>query len=475
MKRQMLLMSGLLALATTLTAGWQMMPAQRLLTENRTDSVPETTKGTVVDEVVWVVGDEPILKSDIEVTRLQGNLDGHDWGENGDCRIPEQIAVQKLFLNQAALDSLEVTEAEIAQGVEQRINMWISDPQVGSKEKLEQIQRKSLTQIRRDMHDEYKNMLLTQRMQAKLVEDVKVSPAEVRAYFRDLPVDSFPMVPTTVEVEIITQTPRVDQEEINRVKDQLREYTERVTKGETSFSTLARLYSEDKGSARVGGELGYMGRGMLDPAFASVAFNLTDPNKISKIVETEFGYHIIQLIDKRGDKINCRHILLTPQVSISAVDQAKERLDSIGKDIRAGKFTFEEAATYVSDDKDTRNNHGLMANTTDNERTSRFQMKDLPTEIAREVESLKVGEISQPFQMLNSRGKLVCAMVKLKSRTDAHRAMITEDFQMMKEIVLARQRSKIIHDWVEKKIKEIYVRMAPGYEGCDFEYQGWIK
>ena len=458
----------------TLCAGLQMrMPL--VAAQQVGDSVVAEKRGTVVDEVVWVVGDEPILKSDIEVTRLQGNLDGHNWGEDADCRIPEQIAVQKLFLAQAAIDSLEVSESEIAQGIDQRINMWISDPSVGSRERLEQIQRKSISQIRQDMHDEYKNLLLTQRMQAKLVEGIKVSPAEVRNYFRDLPADSFPMVPTTVEVEIITQQPRVAPEEVARVKDLLREYTDRVTKGETSFATLARLYSEDKGSARMGGELGYMGRGMLDPAFAAVAFNLTDPNKISKIVESEFGYHIIQLIDKRGDKVNCRHILLTPQVERASIDQATERLDSLSKDIRAGNFSFEDAATYASDDKDTRNNHGLMSNTTDNERTSRFQMKDLPTEVAREVEALQVGECSGPFQMINSRGKLVVAIVKLKNRTEAHRATITEDFQVMKDIVTARERQKTIHSWVEKKIKEIYVRMAPGYENCNFEYQGWRK
>lgn len=438
------------------------------------DSAGES-RGTVVDEVVWVVGDEPILKSEIEVMRIQGEAEGMSWGDDADCRIPEQIAVQKLFLHQAALDSIEVSESEIAQGVEQRINYWIQLPQIGSKERLEEFQKKSISQIRQEMHDDYKNQLLVQRMQAKLVEDINISPAEVRAYFRDLPADSIPMVPTTVEVEILTMTPKIAQEELNRVKDELRSYTERVTNGETSFATLARLYSEDPGSARQGGELGYMGRGMLDPAFATVAFNLTDPNKISKIVETEFGYHIIQLIDKRGDRINCRHILMKPRVSSEAIEQAKHRLDSISNDIKDGKFTFEEAVTYLSDDKDTRSNNGLMVNSSESERTSRFRMQDLPTEVAREVEGLQVGEMSSPFQMVNSRGKTVCAIVKLKNRTDAHRASITEDFQVMKDVVTNHRRAEIIHDWVVRKIKDTYVRMDPRYAACDFEYEGWIK
>ena len=397
------------------------------------------------------------------------------WDGNPECILPEQIAVQKLFLHQAALDSIEVTESEISQGIEQQINYWISLPQIGSKEKLEEFQHKSMAQIRQDLHDDYKNRQLVQKMQEKLVSDVKISPAEVREYFRKLPVDSIPMIPTTVEVEILTQTPRVEPEEVNRIKNQLRDYTDRVTKGETSFATLARLYSEDTGSARQGGELGYMGRGMLDPAFAAAAFNLTDPKKVSKVVESEFGYHIIQLVDRRGDKVNCRHILLKPHVSMASVDAAKERLDSIGKDIKKGKFTFEDATAYLSDDKDTKNNHGLMVNSSENSRTSRFKMKDLPTEVARVVETMKVGEISMPFQMVNARGKVVCAIVKLKARVPEHRATITEDFQAMRDIVTAKRRMEIIHDWVVKKVKETYVRINPRYKDCKFQYEGWIK
>lgn len=438
------------------------------------DSTATAHTGTVVDEIIWVVGDEPILRSDVEAIRLQGQAEGNAWANNSDCAIAEQIAVQKLFLHQAALDSIEVSESEISNGVDQQINYWIQAAG-GSKERLEQYRRETVTQMRQELRDEFKNSQLVMKMKQKLVEDVKVSPAEVRAYFRNLPEDSIPKIPTTVEVEIITQSPKIAPEEINRVKDQLREYTDRVNKGEITFATLASLYSEDAASARQGGEIGYTGRGILDPAFSAVAFNLTDPKKVSKIVESEFGYHIIQLIDKRGDRINCRHILLKPRVSAEAVESAKSRLDSISNDINAGKFTFEQAASYLSDDKDTRNNNGLMANSTENERTSRFRMQDLPTEVAREVGTMKVGDISKPFQMVNTRGKLVCAIVKLKSRTDEHRATITEDFQEMKNIVTAKRRNEILHKWVVDKIKDTYVRMSPQYKGCQFEYEGWFK
>lgn len=442
--------------------------------EEKAPVIPETS---VIDEVIWVVGDEPILKSDVEAMRLQSEAEGVRWQGDPDCSIPEQMAVQKLFLHQAAIDSIEVTESEITQGIDDQINHWVQ--LIGSQEKLEEYRKQTIQQMREEMHDEFKNSKLVQKMREKLVEDISVTPAEVRNYFKNLSEDSIPFVPTEVEVEILTQQPRIPIDEINRVKDELREFTERVNKGETTFATLARMYSEDPVSARQGGELGYTGRGILDPAFASVAFNLTDPKKISKIVETEYGFHIIQLIDKRGDKVNVRHILLKPKASYEVIDQTLARLDSIASDIREGKFTFEDGATMISDDKDTRNNKGLMSNmiesATSRTRTSKFEMKDLPTEIARVVDTLKVNQISQPFKMIDSRGKTTCAIVKLKSRIEGHKATITEDFQVMREVVLNKRRQEALHDWVVDKIKHTYVRMNDRYKDCKFEYQGWVK
>ena len=430
--------------------------------------------GSIIDQVVWVVGDEAILKSDVEAMRLQGEMEGMKWNGDPDCIIPEQLAVQKLFLHQAALDSIEVTESEVAKSVDQQINYWISN--AGSREKLEEWKKMTVKQMRESLHDDFKNHQLIERMKSKLVEDIKVSPADVRRYFENLPEDSLPLIPTEVEVEIITQAPKVSVDEINKIKNDLRDYTDRVTKGETSFAALARLYSEDPGTARQGGEFDdYVGRGMLDPAFANVAFNLTDPKKISKIVESEFGYHIIQLIDKRGDKIKVRHILRIPKVSQEAITKAELRLDSIAADIRADKFTFEAAASYLSDDKDTKNNNGLMANQSEDGYTSKFRMRDLPTEVARVVDTLKVGEISQAFQMVNSKGKTVCVIAKLLNRVDAHRATITEDFQAMKDIVLARRKAEYLKDWVQKKIKTTYIRVNDEYRNCNYEYDGWIK
>lgn len=473
-----LALAALITAMAPLGAAMHHFGASAHLTDEPADTAKATSaevnEGSVIDEVVWVVGDEPILKSDIEALRLQAETEGVRWDGNPDCVIPEQLAVQKLFLHQAAIDSIEVTESDITQSIDEQINYWIQLAD-GSKEKLEEYRKMSIAQMRQSMHDEFKNRELIQKMKMQLVQDIKVSPAEVRRYFQDLPEDSLPMVPTTVEVQVITRQPKVKVEEVNRVKDQLREFTDRVNKGETTFATLARLYSED-GSARQGGEIGYTPKAVLDPTFASVAFNLTDPNKISKIVESEFGFHIIQLIDKRGERINVRHILLKPKVDREALDEASNQLDSLANEIRAGKFTFDDAATYLSDDKDTKSNHGLMANTTeDRTRTSKFRMQDLPTEVARAVEELQVGEVSKPFEMVNSRGKTVVAIIKLKSRVEGHRATITEDFQVMKDVVLAKRREKMLDEWVANKLKNTYVRMNDRYKDCKFQYQGWVK
>ncbi|MBP5799871.1 MAG: peptidylprolyl isomerase [Prevotella sp.] len=431
---------------------------------------------SIIDEVIWVVGDEAILKSDVENMRMQAAMEGIKWSGDPDCTIPEQIAVQKLFVHQADIDSIEVTDADVAQDVEQQISTWL-DMVDGSRERLEEYKHQTITEMRNEMRNEFKDRQKVQKMKQKLVEDITVTPADVRRYFSNLPQDSLPYVQTEVEVQIISQTPRIEEEEINRVKDELREYTDRVNKGESTFQTLARLYSEDLNSARRGGELGLVGRTTLDPAFATVAFNLTDPKKISKIVESEFGFHIIQLVEKRGDKVNVRHILKKPIVSDEAIEKALLRLDSIASDIREGKFTFEDAATLLSDDKDTRSNKGLMSNSQEYGRsiTSRFQMQDLPPEVAKVVDTMQVGQISNSFQMINQKGKTVCMIAKLKSRVDGHRANISDDFQVLKEVVLNNRRAEKLHQWVVDKIKSVYTRLNDNYRDCKFEYEGWIK
>ena len=434
---------------------------------------------SVVDEVVWVVGDDAILKSEIEKNRLQfgSSLSGNPY-----CVIPEQLAIQKLFIHQAVIDSVEVADADVNSYVEQEINEKIL--LAGSKEKLEEYMQMTMTQIREEFFDQFKNELIMRRMREKLTEDVKATPAEVRRYYKDLSEDSLPLIPTQVEVQILVQQPRVHPEELERVKSTLREYTERINSGTTSFSTLARLYSDDTASARQGGEMPYMGRGELDPGFANVAFSLTDPTKVSKIAQSEFGFHIIQLIDKRGDKIKCRHILKRPEIQQEDIDTAMAHLDSIASHIRREIVTFDEAVSVVSDDKDTRNNHGILSNTRANEltgereTTTRFEMGELSAlspELARVISTMEVGEISKPFTMVNSKGKTVCAIAKLKNRINSHRANMAEDFQTLKAAVESEKKQKVILDWIKEKQRTTYIRINPEWRDCEFQYPGWIK
>lgn len=435
-------------------------------------SIVSFAQNNIVDEVVWVVGDEAILRSEVERIR---NDYGSNISGNPYCVIPEQLAVQKLFLHQAELDSITVSDSQVNQSVEAKINERVL--MAGSKEKLEEYMRMPMKQIREELYEQIRAEMLTQEVRRSLTKDVKVTPAEVRRHYKSMPEDSLPFIPTQVEVQILVQHPRISREEIERVKEQLRGWSDRVTSGATSFSALARMFSEDEGSARQGGDLGFFGKADMDPAFSNVAFSLTDPNKVSKVVQSEYGFHIIQLIEARGDKIRARHILRRPEVDRKDVEACLSRLDSISADIQEGKFSFEIGAQEISDDKDTRNNHGIMVNTKQEtgDRTTRFEMGELPGEVSRIVNDMEVGEISKPFTMIDKRGREVCAIVKLKNRIPAHRASVTEDFQVLKIAVEARKSEKVIQDWIREKQKSTYVRIKQGWGECDFMYPGWVR
>ena len=438
----------------------------------------QSTQKNVIDQVIWVVGDDAILLSDVENARLQMQLEKQRLVGDPYCVIPEQIAIQKLFLHQAKLDSIDVSDSQVYPRVEATINYAIS--QIGSQEKLEEYLGKSINAWRDELRTSQKENFIVQKVQSNLIEKLKVTPTEVRTFFNKIPQDSLPYIETTVEVEIITLQPTVSLAEIDNIKERLRDFSDQVTSGKMQFSTLARMYSEDRGSADRGGELGFMGKGMLDPEFAAVAFDLNDPKRVSRIVQSEYGYHIIQLIEKRGDRINVRHILLKPEISAEELTTAIQKLDSVRNNIKNGKYSFEEAATFLSSDKDTRNNQGLMVNSDENNYsdrvgTPRFQMNELPSEIGKAVDTMKVGDISKPFTMINSKGQQIVAMVKLKSRTVGHKANLSEDFQELKAMVESNKRQQIINDWIAKKQKETYIRINDNWKNCDFEKDGWIQ
>lgn len=428
-------------------------------------------KDNVIDEVIWVVGDEAILRSEVEEERLRAQYEGTPIAGDPYCVIPEQIAIQKLFLHQAELDSIEANESSVSHQVDARINFYLS--QIGSKEKMEEYFRKPMSEIREELMTSVGNQMVIQQMQQKLTENIKPTPAEIRKFFENLPDDSLPMIPAEVEVQILSFEPKVPVEEVERIKSRLREFTERVNSGAADFAMLARLYSEDTESAKHGGELGFVGRGQLVPEFAEVAFNLNDPKRVSRIVQSEYGFHIIQLIEKKGERINCRHILMRPRISGDDKVKAISRLDSIADVIRSGKASFEQAVAYFSEDKNTALNAGLMMNP--NTLASKFEYQDLPPEIAKQIYTMNIGEISKPFVMMDlQKNKEVVAIVKLKTKIAAHKANLTDDYQIIRNMLQDKQSDELIHNWIEKKQKEIYVHIDENWSGCDFQYPGWI-
>lgn len=436
-----------------------------------TASVGSQTKN-IIDEVIWIVGDEAILKSEVEEQKIRAQYEGVPFNGDPYCIIPEQIAIQKLYLHQAQLDSIEVSESSVMNQVDMRMNYFLS--QIGSKEKLEEYFGKNIVAFREDQREMVRDQMIIQQMQEKLVENIKSTPADVRRYFNALTQDSIPTVPGQVELQIISFEPPVPREEIDDIKDRLRQFSERITSGTTDFSVLARLYSEDTESAKKGGELGFMSKGQLVPEFANVAFNLTDPKKVSRVVQTEFGFHIIQLIEKRGDRINCRHILLRPKASLVDKNKAIHVLDSVSGEIRNGKITFEQGVMYFSQDKNTAMNAGLMLNQKTG--TSKFEYQDLPQEVAKVVYGMNVGEISKPFPMMDlTKNKEVVAVVKVKSKVNTHKANLIDDYQLLKNIYEAQKKEEFLKTWIAKKQKETYISIDPDWRNCEFQYPGWIK
>lgn len=427
----------------------------------------------IAEEIAWVVGDEPIYKSEIEEQYMQmqyehSNIDGDPY-----CVIPEKMAIEKLFLHQAKLDSVDIQDAMVMQEADARINYFVTN--LGSKEKVEEYFKKPIPEMREQLIDMIRNQYAVQEVQKSLTKNIKGTPSDVRKFYSSLDEEQIPFVPKQVEVQIISLNPVIPQQEIEEVKARLRDYANRVNTGESEFSTLAILYSED-GSAMNGGELGFKGKADLVPEFASVAFNLNDPKKVSKVVETEYGFHIIQLIEKRGDRVNVRHILLRPKVSEKDLTTALNRLDSLRTDMANKKFTFEEAALYVSQDKDTKNNNGIMVNNKNGDISTKFQMADLPQEVSRTVDTMKVGDVSKPFIMMDPKlNKEIVAIVKLTNRIEGHKANLSEDYQALKTMYENSQSQKIIEEWIKKKQKETFVRIEDGWRNCDFQYDGWLK
>lgn len=437
--------------------------------------VAQQPEQKVIDRVVWLVGDEPILLSDIEYQKLRMLSEGMNLDGNPDCFIPEQIAVQMLFLNQAELDSISVDESMVNRRVDNYLENLIT--QTGSKEKLEEYFGKNYSQIREDQRRMARNADIVNAMQQSIVKDLQVTPSEIRSYFASLPADSLPYINTKVEVQVIVRKPEVRLTETDRIKSRLRSFTDEINDGKSSFSTVARLYSEDKRTATSGGEYGFVAKSSLEPEFARIVFNMSAGQKVSPIIQTEEGYHVVQVIEKRGDLINFRHILLRPQVTNEALEVETTKLDSLATRINAGEISFEEAVEKYSGDEKTINNGGLMVNEDYRSQlvgSSEFTLDELPQDISRATDKLKPGELSQAFISINDKGNRQVMLVKLRSRQEAHRANMQTDFQTIKAMALEKKKKDLLDNWIREKQKTTFVEIAPEYRNCKFTYPGWV-
>jgi peptidyl-prolyl cis-trans isomerase SurA len=425
----------------------------------------------VIDQVVAVVGDEPVLRSDIEFQHQQALMEGVDFPGDMKCYILEQMMVQKLLLEQAKIDSVEVSENQVLMTVDRQINEFIN--RAGSREKLEEWLNKSILRIKEEQRELVRNQMLTQQMRSQITKEINVTPMEIRRFFRESSEDSLPRMPAQFEYQKIAITPKISQEEIDRVKGRLRDFQRQVREGR-DFATLAVLYSEDPNSAARGGELGLTPRANLVPEFSQVAFNLRDKNKVSKIVETEFGFHIMQLVERQGDRINVRHILLKPKPSADAIEEAKEVADSLVTLIRADSISFEDAALRFSMDKDTRASGGTVINP--QSQSTKFELQQIPPTIARVIENMDEGAVSNPFLMKDQRlGTDQYTIVRLQKKTPPHRANMVDDYQTIKRMLENKKQEETFNDWIKRKQQETYISISGDWRNCDFEFEGWIK
>jgi len=424
----------------------------------------------VVDQIVAVVGGNIVLKSEIEQMHMNQQAQGITSEGDLKCEILEQFLIDKLLVAEAELDTLiDVTPSQINQQMDGQIQMYIS--QLGSEKAVEDYFKKPISVIKAEMQEPIRNSLLSQQMRQKIVQDVTVTPSEVRFHFRNMNDDEIPMIPTQYEYAQITNQPRVELEEENRVKAKLREYKRRIEEG-ASFEVLAVMYSEGP-SASNGGELPYMGRAELDPVYSAAAFNLKG-DRVSNVVKSAFGYHIIQLVDKKGEKIKTRHILLKPKISVEAKEKAHEQLDSLANLIRRNEIQFEEAAVRFSFDKNTRNNGGIAINPMS--MSSKFAVDELDADVSKVLTAMNINEISKPFETIDPESQqTVYKIVKLIKKIESHKANLQNDYQTLANMYLAKKKEQVLQDWISSRQSETYIRIDDTYANCNFDFDNWIK
>lgn len=422
----------------------------------------------VIDEVIAVVGDEIVTKSALETQYLQYLSQGQKVTDDLRCIILEDLLFQKLLLNQAKIDSVVVTEGQVESELDRRLRYFIG--QIGSEKALEAYYKKSIDQIKAELRTSLEEQLLVQTMQDKITTDVSITPSEVADFFNEFPKDSLPLINSEVEIAQIVMYAPISEESKEAAKARLRDFKERIRNGE-SFSTLAVLYSDDKGSAKKSGEIGYIGRAEVEPEFAQAAFRLK-PGQISEVFSTRYGYHIVELIDRKGEKVNVRHILIKPSIDYAGLEKAKERLDSIAQAIEIDTVTFAQMALKFSEDEESKNNGGLIVNPYSG--TATYQIDQLDPSLFFMIDKLKVGEISAAFATSDQRNRDGYRIVMLKKRTEPHRANLEQDYQKIKNVALQQKEQGEVEKWINEKLENAYVKIDEKYSDCEFSNK-WVE
>ncbi len=421
-----------------------------------------------VEDIVSVVGDNIILKSDLEQQILQYQAQGLEVDSLMRIQVLEDLLFQKLMLHKAELDSIEVTENDVLNEIDSRLNTFIS--QLGSEDQLEEYFDKKIYEIKEEMYEPIENSLIIQRVRFEITSSVDVTPKEVKNYFLNFDPDSLPMVNKTVEVAHILKHPPASASAIKETENKLEKLKERVLKGE-SFATLAILYSEDPGSSRNGGLYNAIKRGMFVKEFEAVMFSL-EAGEISDVFETEYGYHIVMMEEHRGDEVDIRHILMSPKISAIDLNNAKDILISVRDSILDEKLTFEDASIRYSDDEMTKFNGGKLINM--NTGTSKFELHELENAIKLAVEQLEVNEISEPSYVKLDDGKEAFRLFKLLSKAEAHKVNFKDDYKMIRDMALEQKKDEAISEWINTSLLKTYVRINEEYKVLDFQYN-WLK
>ncbi|MGA2407655.1 MAG: peptidylprolyl isomerase [Bacteroidales bacterium] len=426
----------------------------------------------LVESTAAIVGNEVIYLSDLENQVA-------DYKRNGDktpideltCRVFQQMLVSKLFMDQARIDSITVTD----DAVEGDLNMRMNDAirRAGSEEALVTYFKKSMLEIRRDIKKNLLEQQVVGEVQSKISKNITITPVALKKFYNSLPKDSLPILPAKYEISIIQLDPPDNEDNKAEARQKLLDIRSQILAGK-SFNVLAIMYSEDPETAKNGGEIGFRVRGELEKPYADVAFSLTK-NTVSKIVESKYGFHIIQLIERKGDLVNTRHILIRPKVKPDQAAKAIAKLDSIANLIRKDSLKFETAALRFSTHKDSRINGGKLVSSDPSSRVTLFTLEELNPEMYVKIRDMKVGEISDPFKTHDENNNEVFRIVKLDNVLPAHSANLKDDYQNLYNAALAKERTKVFDDWVKKKIGITYVKISEEFRSCEFVQKGWLK